>query len=326
MHAPCANWGFPTLRPTRDSTHEAHTGVRTGHAPADRTRHSPPPGGAAPPHHHPRGIVLSQNAVSHAKPALEPPRTQAGANDADAEAKAEAEGSTRAGAGTADTDVDADVDTEVARGAASGAAVGQARTGPDPRLGPPGPRGPPARRGHPRPGGAATPGGVLTRSPRVGLDGRVFVLRSLRTRRLRLDLLSRLPHVVRGDLSLVGPAPLAPDEEDGPRVQGETRTPGSGTSPAARHWRHELKPGLTGLAQVHSRSGMPWDEPALLDQHYAEHQWVGLDLAILVRAAHAPLRRAARGLARPGKGHLSDTDHRLSGYSTAEEVGSVSTD
>lgn len=170
------------------------------------------------------------------------------------------------------------------------------------------------------------PGGVLTRSPRVGLDGRVFVLRSLRTRRLRLDLLSRLPHVVRGDLSLVGPAPLAPDEEDGPRVQGETRTPGSGTSPAARHWRHELKPGLTGLAQVHSRSGMPWDEPALLDQHYAEHQWVGLDLAILVRAAHAPLRRAARALARPGKGHLSDTDHRLSGYSTAEEVGSVSTD
>ncbi|MFD7492540.1 sugar transferase [Streptomyces sp. NPDC059832] len=164
------------------------------------------------------------------------------------------------------------------------------------------------------------PGGVLTRSPRVGLDGRVFELRSLRTRRLRLDLLSRLPHVVRGDLSLVGPEPLAPDEEDGPR------TPGSGTSPAARHWRHELKPGLIGLAQVHSRSGMPWDEPALLDQHYAEHQWVGLDLAILARAAHTPLRRAARRLTRPGKGHLSDTDHRLSGYSTAEEVGSVSTD
>ncbi|SFY34696.1 sugar transferase [Streptomyces atratus] len=164
------------------------------------------------------------------------------------------------------------------------------------------------------------PGGVLTHSPRVGLDGHVFVLRSLRTRRLRLDLLSRLPYVVRGDLSLVGPEPLTPDEADA------GRTPAPGTSPAARHWRQELKPGLTGLAQVRSRSGMPWDEPALLDQHYAEHHGVGTDLAILARAVLAPLREAARGLAPRGKARLSDTDHRLSGYSAAEEVGSVSTD
>lgn len=165
-----------------------------------------------------------------------------------------------------------------------------------------------------------TPGGVLAHSPRVGLDGHVFVLRSLHTRRLRLDLLSRLPYVVRGDLSLVGPEPLAPDEADG------SRTEAPGTSPAARHWRQELKPGLTGLAQVRSRSGMPWDEPALLDQHYAEHHGVGMDLAILARAVHGPLREAAQGLARRGKARLSDTDHRLSGYSAAEEVGSVSTD
>ncbi|MET9655713.1 sugar transferase [Streptomyces sp. NPDC006510] len=170
------------------------------------------------------------------------------------------------------------------------------------------------------------PGGVLTRSPRVGLNGHVFVLRSLHTRRLRLDLLSRLPYVVRGDLSLVGPEPLAPDGEDGPRIEGGTCTPDSGASPAARHWRQELKPGLIGLAQVRSRSGMPWDEPALLDQHYAEHHGVGLDLAILASAAHASLRGAVRGLARHGKARLSDTDHRLSGYSTAEEVDSVSTD
>ncbi|MFJ8850322.1 sugar transferase [Streptomyces sp. NPDC102437] len=154
------------------------------------------------------------------------------------------------------------------------------------------------------------PGGVLTRSPRIGLNGHVFVLRSLRTRHLRLDLLSRLPHVVRGDLSLVGPEPLAPEDAD----------------PHAAHWRQELKPGLTGLAQVHSRSGMPWDEPDLLDQHYAEHHGTGLDLAILARAVHAPLREAARGLTRHGKARLSDTDHRPSGYSAAEEVGTVSTD
>ncbi|MFE6664307.1 sugar transferase [Streptomyces sp. NPDC057697] len=167
------------------------------------------------------------------------------------------------------------------------------------------------------------PGGVLTRSPRVGLDGRVFVLCSLRTRRLRLDVLSRLPHVVRGDLSLVGPEPLTPEDSGN---GGGTDPAGTPASPTARHWRQELKPGLTGLAQVRSRSGMPWDEPALLDQHYAEHHGVGLDLAILASAVRAPLRGALRGLARRGKARLSDTDHRLSGYSTAEEVGSVSTD
>ncbi|MFF3954201.1 sugar transferase [Streptomyces sp. NPDC001890] len=154
------------------------------------------------------------------------------------------------------------------------------------------------------------PGGVLTRSPRTGLGGHVFVLRSLRTRHLRLDLLSRLPYVVRGDLSLVGPEPLTPDD----------------AGLAAAHWRQELKPGLTGLAQVHSRSGMPWYEPDLLDQHYAEHRGMGLDLAILARAARLPLREAARGLTRHKKARPSDTDHRPSGYSTEEEVGSVSTD
>lgn len=146
---------------------------------------------------------------------------------------------------------------------------------------------------------------VLTHSPRTGLHGHPFVLRSLRTRHLKLDVVSRLHHVVRGELSLVGPAPLAP---------GDVRN-GSG---GARHWRRELKPGLTGLAQVRHRSGMPWDEAALLDQHYAEHQGLRLDLAILAETVRAPLREAARALPGRGKAHLSDTDHRLPGYRTAE--------
>jgi lipopolysaccharide/colanic/teichoic acid biosynthesis glycosyltransferase len=164
------------------------------------------------------------------------------------------------------------------------------------------------------------PGGVLNRSPRLGPGGRVFVLRSLRTRRLRLDLLSRLPYVVRGDLSLVGPEPLAPDDDrarppgSGPR--GSAAPPAAAPVPAG-HWRQELKPGLTGLAQVRSRSGMPWDEPALLDQHYAEHHRVGLDLVILAEAVRIPLHRALRRVTRPGKAHLSDTDHRRCGYSAA---------
>uniref|UniRef100_A0AAU3GXK2 Sugar transferase n=1 Tax=Streptomyces sp. NBC_01401 TaxID=2903854 RepID=A0AAU3GXK2_9ACTN len=146
---------------------------------------------------------------------------------------------------------------------------------------------------------------VLRREIRLGLDGHPFELRSLRTRRLRLDLLSRLPHVVRGELSLVGPAPLTPDEA-------------AHLGPAAGHWRQSVRPGLTGLAQVRSRSGMPWDEPALLDAHYAEHHGTRLDLAILAQSARIPLRAALRGPRRPGKAHLSDTDHRLRGYSVAE--------
>ncbi|QIQ03592.1 sugar transferase [Streptomyces liangshanensis] len=125
---------------------------------------------------------------------------------------------------------------------------------------------------------------VLAGDYRTGLHGHPFVLRSLRTRRFRLDLLSRLPHVVRGDLSLVGPAPL-----------------GLGTPAAAAPWRQLVRPGLTGLAQVRRHSPMPWDETPLLDQHYVEHHWIGLDLLILVRTAPA-LRLAAHP-----QGHVRTT-------------------
>ncbi|MFD3521340.1 sugar transferase [Streptomyces sp. NPDC058653] len=147
------------------------------------------------------------------------------------------------------------------------------------------------------------PGGAFTHGPRVGLDGRIFTVHSLTTRRYRLDLLSRLPHVVRGEMSLVGPAPLAPGH------------PG-----AAPPWRRSVRPGLTGLAQVRRRSPLPWDEPALLDQHYVEHHWIGLDLLILLRtpaAASAPYGAGAAAPRIPAQGHLSDTDHRPRGYSAA---------
>jgi lipopolysaccharide/colanic/teichoic acid biosynthesis glycosyltransferase len=89
-------------------------------------------------------------------------------------------------------------------------------------------------------------------------------------------------------MSLVGPAPLAP-----------------GAPGAAAPWRGSVRPGLTGLAQARRRSGLPWDEPLLLDQHYVEHHWLGLDLALLLRAL-VPTARA------------SDADHRARGYSAAE--------
>ncbi|MET9799598.1 sugar transferase [Streptomyces sp. NPDC006368] len=131
-------------------------------------------------------------------------------------------------------------------------------------------------------------GGVLVRETRTGLDGRPFTLRSLPTRGPRLRLLSRLPHVVRGEMSLVGPAPLPP-----------------GDPAALAPWRLSVRPGLTGLAQSRHHSGLPWDEPLLLDQHYVEQHWLGLDLALLLRAL-LPEARA------------SDADHRLRGYSAAE--------
>ncbi|WP_149181097.1 sugar transferase [Streptomyces sp. TRM49041] len=147
------------------------------------------------------------------------------------------------------------------------------------------------------------PGGVLVREPRAGLDGRPFLLRTLPVRRLRLDTLSRLPHVVRGEMSLVGPAPLPPGApgEDAP-------------------WRRRVRPGLTGLAQVRRGSGLPWEEPLMLDQHYVEHHWLGLDVHLLLRTPGAlrTARREAAGQPGAGQAHLSDTDHRVRGYSAAE--------
>ncbi|MGW7368560.1 sugar transferase [Streptomyces sp. NPDC054841] len=138
------------------------------------------------------------------------------------------------------------------------------------------------------------PGGAFVRELKTGQHGYPFTVRSLRTRRFRLDLLSRLPHVVRGEMSLVGPAALAPDN---PR--------------AALPWRQTVKPGLTGPAQLRRHSTLPWDESELLDQHYVEHYWIGLDLAVLLRTI--PALRPART-----QGDLSDADHRLPGYSAAE--------
>ncbi|MEW2546998.1 sugar transferase [Streptomyces sp. NPDC047002] len=151
-------------------------------------------------------------------------------------------------------------------------------------------------------------GRVLVRQDVAGRGGLPFTLRSLNTRHLRLDLLSRLPEVVRGRLSLVGPAPLP---------VGHPRTRAA--------WRGTVRPGLTGPAQLRRGSRMPWDEPALLDQAYVEDHWLGGDLALLARscAALAGALRPARAARRPGslvvRGHVtvSDTDHRRQRYIAA---------
>ncbi|MFJ4009095.1 sugar transferase [Streptomyces sp. NPDC090026] len=134
---------------------------------------------------------------------------------------------------------------------------------------------------------AASGGPALRRSERLGLGGRTFTMLTFRTtrdgaltpagrllRRRCLDVLPQLVNVVRGEMSLVGPRPLA-----GP----------PGRSAAARA-RLSVRPGMTGLWQVGRRSELPWEEMGVLDLHYVEQHWLGLDLLILMRTVPAVIR------------------------------------
>jgi lipopolysaccharide/colanic/teichoic acid biosynthesis glycosyltransferase len=140
-------------------------------------------------------------------------------------------------------------------------------------------------------------GPVFYRQRRVGLNGAEFELVKLRTmevgaeqkgagyavnegdpritragrvlRRLSLDEIPQLWNVVRGDMSLVGPRPTL-------AYQVERYTP-------RQRRRLEVKPGVTGWAQVNGRARLPWDERIELDVWYVEHRSPWLDLKILAR-------------------------------------------
>ncbi|MGE7385791.1 sugar transferase [Streptomyces sp. NPDC004126] len=127
---------------------------------------------------------------------------------------------------------------------------------------------------------AATRARVLVREPALGLGGRPFLAWRLRTegagragalvRRCALEGLPRLLNVARGEMSLVGPRPEA--RTDHPE-------------------RLLVRPGMTGLWQVSARSDLPWEEMALLDRHYVESHWLGMDLAILAQTPRAAYRQ-----------------------------------
>ena len=89
-----------------------------------------------------------------------------------------------------------------------------------------------------------------------------------RLRRWSLDELPELWNVVTGDMSLVGPRPLLMDYL--PRYTAEQ----------AR--RHEVRPGVTGLAQVSGRNDLPWEDRFDLDVWYVDNWSIWLDLKILV--------------------------------------------
>jgi lipopolysaccharide/colanic/teichoic acid biosynthesis glycosyltransferase len=88
-------------------------------------------------------------------------------------------------------------------------------------------------------------------------------------RRFSVDELPNLANVLRGDMALVGPRPTL-------KAQVDQYTP-------RQRRRLEVKPGITGWAQVNGRATLPWHERIELDVWYVEHRSFGLDLRILVR-------------------------------------------
>src|SRR5690606_9592216 len=92
-----------------------------------------------------------------------------------------------------------------------------------------------------------------------------------------LDELPELLNVLRGDMSLVGPRPLLPQYV--PLYSERHRR------------RHEVRPGITGLAQVSGRNALRWSEKFDLDVEYVDRCSLRMDLAILWRTLRAVLRR-----------------------------------
>jgi len=152
-------------------------------------------------------------------------------------------------------------------------------------------------------------GGAIYRQVRVGLGGEEFELLKLRTmlpgsdpvgvgtvvgrddprvtrvgrwlRRTSLDELPNLINVWRGEMALVGPRPTIP-------AQVADYTP-------HQHRRHEVRPGITGWAQVQGRAGIPWEERIELDVEYVDNRSLRLDLEILRRTVW--LTATGQGLA-----------------------------
>ena len=169
---------------------------------------------------------------------------------------------------------------------------------------------------------------ILFRQRRTGLHGQLFTCLKFRTmtdardanrqllpdvRRLTslgrflrstsLDELPELLNVIRGEMSLVGPRPLLPEYLD--RYSSEQIR------------RHDVKPGITGWAQVNGRNALDWNRKFELDLWYVDHWSLWLDLKILVRTSLQVLR--CDGISRPGHATMPE----FMGTSTEREQGNA---
>ncbi|MFM8556593.1 MAG: sugar transferase [Betaproteobacteria bacterium] len=155
---------------------------------------------------------------------------------------------------------------------------------------------------------------VLFRQQRPGLHGKLFLMVKFRTmtdarnaqgellpdaerlttvgRALRASSLDELPelwNVLCGDMSLVGPRPLLPEYL--PLYnQHQAR-------------RHEVRPGITGWAQVNGRNALSWEDRFDLDVWYVDHRSFALDLRILALTLRKVLLR--EGISAPGEATVS---------------------
>jgi lipopolysaccharide/colanic/teichoic acid biosynthesis glycosyltransferase len=105
---------------------------------------------------------------------------------------------------------------------------------------------------------------VIEGDPRITRVGR-------RLRRFSLDELPNLVNVLKGEMAIVGPRPTVQEQVD--RYTDRQRR------------RLEVKPGITGWAQINGRTSLPWPDRIELDVWYVEHRSLRLDLRILLRTA-----------------------------------------
>lgn len=156
---------------------------------------------------------------------------------------------------------------------------------------------------------------ILFSQERPGLNDRVFTMRKLRTmtnqvdaggvllpdidrltrfgswlRRSSMDELPEIWNVIRGDMSFVGPRPLLVSYLE--------------RYDAAQRLRHNVRPGLTGLAQVSGRNTLPWSDRFELDVWYTRNISFMLDLSILWRTFAVVLLR--RGIADDGSATMKE--------------------
>jgi len=134
---------------------------------------------------------------------------------------------------------------------------------------------------------------VLFRQPRPGINGRIFLICKFRTmkdeyknghlkpdkerltplgfflRKFSLDELPELLNVLKGEMSIVGPRPL--------KVEYLSRY-----SPEQAR-RHEVRPGITGWAQINGRNLLNWEDKFRLDVWYLEHRSLWLDMRIIIK-------------------------------------------
>jgi sugar O-acyltransferase (sialic acid O-acetyltransferase NeuD family) len=156
---------------------------------------------------------------------------------------------------------------------------------------------------------------ILFRQDRPGFQGKLFTCIKFRTmtnardgsgellpdshrltafgrflRNTSIDELPGLINVVRGEMNLVGPRPLLPQYL-------KRYTP-------EQMRRHEVKPGITGWAQINGRNALEWDEKFALDVWYVDHQSFWLDLRILATTIWQVFRR--KGIAQPGHATMAE--------------------